>query len=167
MSLAQDSPHHGSPLQQPHPRTKQTPNDTGCFWAVTTGLGCFLGKHCPKPAANEHVGWGCHHGWPSGCTVPKGLTLAAHPPSPRSLLIHVLLACMAPPVPPEPQKPLSQEPESVVSTNPAMEPVWQPKKAQALCPPSPMVQPSHSFRGRGLSPVRRAPGSTGSQDPKD
>lgn len=40
------------------------------------------------------------------------------PPSPCSLLIHVLLACMAPPAPPEPQKPLSQEPESVVSTNP-------------------------------------------------
>lgn len=84
MSLVQDSPHHGSPLQQPHPRTKQTPIYTGCFWAVTTGLGCFLGKHCPKPAANEHVGWGCHHGWPSGCTVPKGLTLAAYPPPPHA-----------------------------------------------------------------------------------
>lgn len=127
-----------APLAAAMSLTKQTPSHRGCFLgSVVTGPGCFLGKHCPKPAAKEHVvcvGGGLPEtpGLSSGCAVPEGPPLAAHPPP--TLTPHPCPSGLHSPSCPL-QRPPSQEPGSAMSTtpHPSMEPVQQPQKTQALC----------------------------------
>lgn len=94
----------------------------GLLGSVTTGLGCFLGKHCPQQPTSM---------WGGGVTM-DGPQVALCPR--ESHLRHILLHAHPSSWPawpllplPEPQKPLSQEPESVNRVQkPPMEPVWQP-----------------------------------------
>lgn len=48
--------------------------------SVTTGLGCFLGKHCPKPAANAHGGWGVTMDSPQVALCPRDSHRSLSPP---------------------------------------------------------------------------------------